>query len=227
MAEQGHWKKFTDDEGFTFEAWMGSGPAPKKEREYGEGQNTSEIQNLVDFLKEHVTDGKEPTQADFNRFFAQDNEILERIGRKSTGKDGESISRERFGLEERDDQEAIKEDITKSQLDQNEQIQRMEMETANESRARKNEELDRQRESSAERAASAQSEMEGIGGVPTTAPASTTDPAPTPESSGSNIGNTDQMVKHLNAIEETLKSMDGVLKEINERFEDEGIRITL
>ena len=113
MAEQGHWKKFTDDEGFPFEAWMGSGPAPKKEREYGEGQNTSEIQNLVDFLKEHVTDGKEPTQADFNRFFAQDNEILERIGRKSTGKDGESISRERFGLEERDDQEGIKEDITK------------------------------------------------------------------------------------------------------------------
>jgi len=215
MAEQGHWKKFTDDEGFTFEAWMGSGPAPKKEREYGEGQNTERIQDLVEVLKEHFTGGKEPTQDDFERFF----ELVKEGGDAPYGKWLE--------LEERDIPEAIQEDITKSQLDQNEQIQRMEMETANESRARKNEELDRQRESSAERAASAQSEMEGIGGVPTTAPASTTDPAPTPESSGSNIGNTDQMVKHLNAIEETLKSMDGVLKEINERFEDEGIRITL
>ena len=215
MAEQGHWKKFTDDEGFTFEAWMGSGPAPKKEREHGEGQNTERIQDLVEVLKEHFTGGKEPTQDDFERFF----ELVKEGGDAPYGKWLE--------LEERDIPEAIQEDITKSQLDQNEQIQRMEMETANESRARKNEELDRQREASAERAASAQSEMEGIGGVPTTAPASTTDPAPTPESSGSNIGNTDQMVKHLNAIEETLKSMDGVLKEINERFEDEGIRITL
>ena len=208
MAEQGGWKKFTDDEGFTFEAWLGSGPAPEKEWEYGEGQNTEEIQKLIKHLKETATDGREPTQADFDRYFAQEG-------------DNADVYRESLGLEERNIPEAIQDDLERSQLNKEEQRQKIEMQIRNLERERRdNQSAARQEAYDAPTPAA-----NDPAPAPDTAP--TPDFAPAPESSGSNKDINDEIVAHLSAIEETLKLQHDVLMEMNSRFEEEGLKITL
>ena len=98
MAEQGHWKKFTDDEGFTFEAWLGGGPAPEKEMKPGEGQNTEAIQEIVDHIKDIYDISGELTQGDFDKYFMD----RKRWQKEDPVDDWETKSREYFDLEERD-----------------------------------------------------------------------------------------------------------------------------